>query len=116
MVSRLGLLILLLPVVAAAQDTTPRTFVRLDVTDTPVGLPAAILEPPGQLPVTRCAGRVETAQVRFGDVRAVTVAATTGRILDIGDTVVFASPGDAAGVRFVKTGSTTAVVMVECGR
>ena len=100
--------------VGLAQQT--RTFQRVDVTDGPVAIADGTLQPVGQSPVTRCTARLETAQIRFADSRAVTVSATTGRVLEIGDVIDLESPSDVAFVRFAKTGSTTGVLMLECGR
>jgi len=93
-----------------------RTFQRLVIADTAVGLAAATLHPSGDLPITSCQGRLEEGQVRLLDVRAGSVGSTTGRILEVGDAISLTTPVDAASVRFVKTGSTTGVLMVECGR
>ena len=112
-ISTLGLLLTVLGGVAVAQET--RTYENLSVTDGPVAISAATLQPTGQAPVTRCAGRVETAQIRVADSRAVTVASATGRVLEVGDTLELSAP-DLSSVRFAKTGSTTGVLILECGR
>ncbi len=92
-----------------------RTFEKFQVADTEVGLSAATLHPTGQLPIFQCEGRLETASVRyrydFG-----TVGSTTGILLEVGDVLPIESAQDAAGIRFVKTGSTTAVFQVGCWR
>lgn len=92
------------------------TYQRIVVADTAVGLSDATLAPAGYVPVTRCEGRVEDAQIRTLDVRAGTVGATTGRLLEVGDIVTLSDPVTAASARFAKTGSTTGTLYVECWR
>lgn len=112
---RIGLSLVLIGGAWAVVTAQTRTYERIVIADTAVGLAATTLEPAGQAPVTRCEGRLEDAQVRVLDVRARAVGATTGRLLDIGDVVTLSTPSDAASVRFVKTGSTTGTLSVECG-
>ena len=90
------------------------TFQRLDVTDTAVGLATTTTDPAGRAPITQCQGRVETAQIRLLDLRAVAVSATTGRVLEVGDVIDLDTHDAAENVRFMKTGSTSAVVQIEC--
>ena len=110
---------LLIPLALAAMlvaQTKSRTYQRLDVTDGPVAIASATLDPPGQLQIQTCEARLETAQIRMADLRAVTVSSATGRIVEIGDVLTFATHGDATNARFAKTGSTTGVLMIECGQ
>ena len=112
---RVGVVLFVLALTAAsAIAQRVATFEKVDVTDTPVGLATATINPPGQLQITTCQGRVETAQIRGLDLRAGTVSATTGRIYDIGDVVDIAGAGAAINLRWAKTGSTSAIVSVEC--
>ena len=90
------------------------TYEKLHVTDGPDGLASATLDPPGEAQITRCQGRLETAQIRLLDLRAGTVSATTGRVLEVGDVVDLDTHDSASNVRFAKTGSTTGVLNVEC--
>src|SRR3990167_5541971 len=110
-----GLCFVLMALAGAALVAQTRTYERLVIADAAVGLASATLQPPGQAAVTRCTGRLEDAQVRVSDARAITVSATTGRIIEIGDLVELTTPSDAASVRFAKTGSTTGVLYLECG-
>lgn len=90
------------------------TFERFDVADTAVGLTLTTLDPAGAPPITWCEGRIETAQIRVADRRAVAVSATTGRVLEVGDVLTFESHDAAVNARFMKTGSTTGVVQMAC--
>ena len=112
--TRVSLLIALLCTLATWAWAQTRTYERIVITDTAVGLAARTLQPAGYGPMRSCEGRLEEAQVRMLDTRALAVGSTTGRLLAVGDIVGLPTPSDAASVRFAKTGSTTAVLMVEC--
>ena len=105
---------LMLVMTAALVAQRAVTFERLLITDGPVALSTATTDPVGQAQITACEGRLETAQARAADQRAVTVGATTGRLYEIGDIVTISGHDFAANLRFAKTGSTTAELRIEC--
>mgnify|MGYP001617057578 CR=1 FL=1 len=106
-----GLFMALATTALLAQRTV--TFEKLQVTDTVIGLAFATLNPPNAPGQAACEARAETAQMRYR-FDGGTVGSTTGILFEVGDVLTLDHPADAGALRFVKTGSTTGVVQVQC--
>ena len=116
--TRVSLLIALLCTLATwawAQDIRFATFQRLEITDTPVGLATATLDPVGLGQIQACEGRLETAQVRYR-FDGGTVSAATGILFEVGDVLPLSGHATASALRFAKTGSTSGMFQVTCWR
>ena len=92
------------------------TFERLVVTDGPVSIAAATIGPGSGPGITTCSARLEDAQIRYRWDGTGAVGATTGMLLEAGDSLTIQTAQDAAALRFAKTGSTTGILMVTCWR
>lgn len=110
---RLLLLSVLLTVGLSASDLVTYESLTVDATAGGVGLAATTINPTGRGQVNSCAGRLETAQIRFRwDGTGPT--ASEGMLLEVGDTVVIGTHEDARRIRFIRTGATSGVLKLSC--
>jgi hypothetical protein len=107
------LLVLALAAPLAASQVQVKTFEQLTVAGTAVGITAAILSPDGQQQINRCSVRLETAQIRYRW-DGTNPTASVGTILDVGETLPINGFDVAQSIRFIRTGSTSGVLDVEC--
>lgn len=109
----LALLLLGLTVPARSSEFSTYESLTVDATTGGVGLATATLNPTARPQINGCAGRLETAQVRYRwDGTGPT--ASEGQLLEVGDTVLIGSHEDARRIRFIRTGATSGVLKVSC--
>lgn len=96
-------------------QVTVTTYESVTVATTAVGLATATTNPTGDLEITRCRGRLETAQVRQRW-DGTNPTSTEGELVDIGDVVTIEGNDVARRVRWIRTGSTSGVMKVHCWR
>lgn len=89
-------------------QTQHRTsFEQITVANTAIGITAAI-----RSGMSACMFRLETAQIRWRIDAAPT--ASVGTILEIGDVFTISRAEDLIAVKFIRTGSTSGLLNVNC--
>ena len=95
-----------------SQGTT--TYASVEIGETAVSLPDSLVNPnpPGARQITNCLGRLEDANVRwrFND----DPTDTEGIPLEVGEVLILVSHEHATAIRFIRSGSTDAVLKITC--
>ncbi|HXG71684.1 MAG TPA: hypothetical protein VNJ04_13840 [Gemmatimonadaceae bacterium] len=112
---RLRIILLVVATVALAPvagSAVPIAYESLTVGATAVGLAFSTLNHDGRQ-IRRCAGRLETAQVRYR-FDGTNPTATEGIVVEIGDWLEIDRHEVATAARFIRTGATSGVFRVHC--
>ena len=105
-------------VVLVASVASAQSFVisheSLTIANTAVGISAAVHTVSDQK-VSKCVGRLETAQVRYwSDGTAPT--ASVGILLEVGDVITLNNWATIKNFRAIRTGAVSGVLSVECAK
>ncbi|HYE88052.1 MAG TPA: hypothetical protein VEA16_16935 [Vicinamibacterales bacterium] len=112
---RLLLCSLVVALVLPARASDHVTFEQITVAATAIGITSTITNPSGLPQQNRCVARLETAQIRYRT-DSVAPTSTVGMVLEVGDVLTITTNEDARRIRFIRTGSTSGVLSVECYR
>jgi Flp pilus assembly pilin Flp len=111
------LLAVLATVVVPAGAQVQTTFETVTFTNAATGFTASTLAPNGnQGPVmTRCYGKLETAQIRYR-VDGTSPVAGTGVLVDVGDILTVSGRAQLLAFEGIRTGATNGVINFSCDR
>ena len=107
----------MLAVTGAASAQTQVTFESFTVTNSAQSFTESTLTPNGLrgAPMTRCFGKIETAQMRFR-YDGTAPDSSTGILADIGDIVTISGLDNLRRFRIIRTGATSGIVQFQCDR
>lgn len=109
------LAIVLLSAAPAWAQSDFGTFESITVANTAIGLTNTTYSPTAVAPMTTCSARLEVAEVRYR-MDGTNPTTSAGTLMEPGDELPLASPGDMVNVRFIRTGSVSGVLNVSCWR
>jgi len=105
---------LLLPIKGSAQSGLV-TFESITFADSSVGFTATTIRPAGDVDMTVCRGKLETAQIRIR-YDGTAPSSTVGMLIDVGDILTIRGLPALSAFRGIRTGGTSGVVQFHCWR
>lgn len=106
-------LAVLLAAVVSAQEILTKSE-TITFADASIGFTASTLTLGDGRQVTKCVGRLETAQIRVL-LTGGTPSTTVGMPVEIGDIVTIEGHANIAQFRGIRTGGTSGVIQFQCG-
>lgn len=110
-----SLVVAVLLVSQVASGQVGVTFETITIADSAIGFTSTTLRPTGGVPMQRCFGKLETAQVRWR-YDGTDPTTTIGLLVDIGDVVEISGAAYLQATRFIRTGSVSGVINFQCDR
>jgi hypothetical protein len=113
---RSGLCLLLCVCLSPAIFAAPGvTFETITIANASIGITATTINPAGRPQQNVCAGRLESADVRYR-IDGTAPTDSIGVLLSSGDTITIVGADTAQTIRFIRTAAVSATLSLHCWR